>query len=605
MSSDTKQRVLRPGVVIAEKYRVDKAIARGGFSVIYRGTHVDMERPVALKLLALDDEIKPSWLERFTREAKLASQLTHPNTVTIFDYGQDPRGFLYIAMEWVDGQSLYHYLREKGALGAREVAQVTLQILESLDEAHSRGFLHRDLKPSNVMLTTDYEGRNTIKVLDFGIAKHLEEREGAGAKITHQGAFVGTPRYAAPEQLDGEELTPAADIYSLGLLMWEALVGDPAVPSTNYGECVEKHLGDEPWRLPDSVQCPPGLDAVLYRALEKSTDRRYKNSRQMHRDLAAWLDSDEARELDDAEFLVGASPSSLEARGRAGEPSDVDDQALFAGLEAPGTDDEAPLDLHGASTTASTDARPINEDDTFERELLALADQSDKSAPPPMPSSEGPKEAPPGGSDGGRARPASPGQPGAPSQASREIMARRSRSAGDESRKLTLVVAAAAGALVLAAGLYAVFSGDADDEPEAVEEPAAAEEVVAESEDEIDIIDDGTPTYSADMIFLAVRQSGWSRIGKVDTLELEDTLHTSARFRKANNTVHVTVYETDSLARASEHLMATQEPAQAVQFGKTTVQASPGARDGSTEGVQTLMSTMQRLKSLAQEEAQK
>src|SRR5690554_1300983 len=265
MSPSAEQKLLRTGAVVAGKYRIDQPIARGGFSIVYRATHIDMQRPMGLKILDINEDIRASWLERFTREARLASQLTHPNTVTIHDYGQDPNGFLYIAMEWVEGVSLYQYLKKRGALRSASVARISVQILESLQEAHQLRFLHRDLKPSNIMLTRDFQGQDMVKILDFGIAKDLSENAESPARITHQGTFVGTPRYASPEQLEQtKRLGPPSDIYSLGLLMWEAMVGDPAVPSTIYGECVEKHLGPEPWVLPPAVSCPPGLERILY-----------------------------------------------------------------------------------------------------------------------------------------------------------------------------------------------------------------------------------------------------------------------------------------------------------------------------------------------------
>lgn len=601
MATGSKQRVLRSGVVIAEKYRVDKAVARGGFSVIYRGTHIEMERPVALKLLALDDEIKPSWLERFTREARLASQLTHPNTVTIFDYGKDDRGFLYIVMEWVDGVSLYHHLKKQGALSASDVAEITAQILQSLDEAHRRGFLHRDLKPSNIMLTHDYEGQDTIKVLDFGIAKHLESaRQNTGkeaVRITHQGAFIGTPRYASPEQLDGKELTPAADIYSLGLLMWEALVGDPAVASIEYGECVKAHLGDEPWRLPASVECPPGLATILYRALEKQVSDRYQSCRRMHRDLMSWLQSPEARRQSGDDFFVGATSTGGYAPAGLGlESSGVDDEELFAGLvEESDTHDDPPIDVHGPTDgrfdlpERSETASAAN-DDTFERELMALADEAgDRAKPPPQPAPSNPQP-----------RPSNPGPP---------LPAGQSASSGVDSQKLTIAVAAITATVVLAAGAYALLSdddtaakgGDSAAVGAAEEQPAPAQPSAQQPEEQLD---DGTPTYSADTIWTALNQSGWRRIGNVDSLDFSDVTQSSARFRKKGKTVTVTIYETDSLTNAARYVEVAEKPIQALRFGKTSVQVAPGAKGNSTKGVYDLMSTLYQLKAIAQEQAE-
>jgi serine/threonine-protein kinase len=594
--------VLRSGVVIAEKYRVDEAIARGGFSVIYRGTHIEMQRPVALKLLTIDDDIKASWLERFTREARLASQLTHPNTVTIFDYGQDARGFLYIVMEWVDGVSLYHHLKQFGPLSPPDVAGVIAQILLSLGEAHRRGFLHRDLKPSNIMLSHDYEGEDVVKVLDFGIAKHLEGANAASdtkdaARITHQGAFIGTPRYASPEQLDGKELTSAADIYSLGLLMWEALVGDPAVASVEYGECVKKHLGSDPWRLPPSVQCPPGLAVILYKALAKPIDERFSSCAAMHSELVAWLESPEAVADERQNFFVSStSLGGFKPSGKGSDSSPVDEDELFAGLgEESHAQDDPPLDLHGPGGRSyeSPDQREQASgqvDDTFERELLALADITSSEAnvgadKPAMSPDDPPPEA----------------EVKQPSPPNKPLPGRVSDTPSSSPNQLTLIVSTIAAVLVLGAGAYAFLSGDepnpASDEANGV----AAEADPAEATPTEASLDDGTPTYAAGLFWRAVAESDWRRIGKVDKLDFDDVKQSSARFRKQAMTVSVTVYETDSFLSAEQYVQAAEQPVQVIRFGKTAVQVSPGAKGNSTRGVYDLMSGLFQLKAIAQE----
>lgn len=623
MANAPSQRVLRPGVIIADKYRIDKPIARGGFSVIYRGTHTGMERPVALKLLALDDEIKPSWLERFTREAKLASQLTHPNTVTIFDYGQDPRGFLYIVMEWVEGQSLYQHLKQNGALRPRQVAEIAVQILESLDEAHQRRFLHRDLKPSNIMLTNDYEGRDTIKVLDFGIAKNLEESQDGGVLITHQGAFVGTPRYASPEQFDGRELAPSADIYSLGLLMWEALVGDPAVASVSYGECVEKHLGDEPWRLPDAVQCPSGLARILYRALDKDVSQRYSSCRQMRADLRQWLDSSEASEFDQGDFFGSIPAGGMEI----GDQSSVEDE-LFAGIGEDRDPEQAPpLELHGPSSDARSarlPGSPGDAGDDFERELMALAKSSRHSGGGPSREKQptdgysgeiragdrhagdrhagdrraGDRRAGDGRAGDGRAGDGRAGDGGTPDNSHRD----------NDRRNITRAISAFAVLLIVLAGLYGLWGAGN-------EEPASEDEAVSSADEEAPSAesppessaaeaDDGTPTYSAATILTAVRQSGWRPIGDSDEVDFDDIVQTSERFRKDGKTVTVSVYEAPTHEDAIPYERTAEEPTQAIRFGKTVVQVSPGARGSSTQGVYSLMSTLFELKSIAREQVE-
>jgi serine/threonine protein kinase len=299
-----KSIVYPPGTVIAGKYRIDKALARGGCSTVYRGVHLDMGRTIALKLLdhKEDEAEDEAWIRRFTREAQLASQLTHPNTITIHDYGHDHEhdGLLYITMEFIDGRSLRDEILERGGLEPRRVANILEKMLESLDEAHRLGILHRDLKPSNIMLGRDHDGCELVKVLDFGLAKSIYAPPEA-MTVTQDGDFIGTPRYASPEQLRGTELDQRTDIYGVGMVGWEAIVGTPAVPDIGYGSSVQHHLGEQPWRLPDAIACPPGLADIIHRSLEKDADRRYASCLEMRDALVAWRDSDEP--VASADFL--------------------------------------------------------------------------------------------------------------------------------------------------------------------------------------------------------------------------------------------------------------------------------------------------------------
>lgn len=287
-----KQPVYPPGTIIAGRYRVDKAIARGGCSIVYRGTHLEMGRSVALKLMtSVDGQTDRAWVERFKREARLASQLHHPNTITIYDYGASS-GVLFITMEWVEGDSLRNVIRAHGAMAPKRVAHLTTHLLMSLAEAHLLHILHRDLKPSNIMLTQDVNGLEMIKVLDFGLAKANPPgyTNPEALKLTKDGDFVGTPRYAAPEQLRGKELTKASDIYGVGMVMWEMLTGKPAVPDVDFGTCVLHHLGPNPWLLPPELRCPPALAKIVERALLKDSMQRYQSCEEMLAELRALLD---------------------------------------------------------------------------------------------------------------------------------------------------------------------------------------------------------------------------------------------------------------------------------------------------------------------------
>lgn len=292
--SQAKQPIEPNGTIIAGRYRIDKAIARGGCSIVYRGTHIEMQRQVALKLMsATSGQLDPSWVERFKREAQLACQLNHAYTITIFDYGVFQNG-LYIAMEWLDGDSLRNVIKRDGAMSAERVARLGMHMLESLFEAHQLNILHRDLKPSNLMLMSPEGQPEYVKVLDFGLAKATtpDYLSKEALALTRDGDFVGTPRYASPEQLRGQTLSFASDIYGVGMVLWEMLSGHPAIQQVDFATCVQVHLGPQPWVLPPSAQCPLGLSKIVERMLIKDQLARYQSCDEVLNELRAWLGSD-------------------------------------------------------------------------------------------------------------------------------------------------------------------------------------------------------------------------------------------------------------------------------------------------------------------------
>lgn len=285
------------GQVIAGKYRLGELIGRGGFGAVYRGEHLAMQRSVAIKLLDARSRgagERASTTHRFSREAKVISQLESSSTITVYDYGVEG-GLCYLIMEFVDGHSLKELLAQVPVLDANRVVRIAIQILDSLDEAHHYNILHRDLKPANVMLTRDFRGHERVKVVDFGIAKVFEDLRDASSQggdqgnLTQEGAFIGTPRYAAPEQLFAQQLSPATDVYSVGVMMWEMLVGEPLLQGSSWYDCSRYHLEHqrEPMRLPASIQRT--LAELIERALERRWTDRWENADAMKQALIAWL----------------------------------------------------------------------------------------------------------------------------------------------------------------------------------------------------------------------------------------------------------------------------------------------------------------------------
>ncbi|MDF2695527.1 MAG: protein kinase [Labilithrix sp.] len=212
------------GTVINGKFHVKKAIARGGMGRIYYGTQAPLDRPVALKIVKADsiNEEESQFLKRFLLEASILAKLQHPNVVTLFDYGRiegAPVEMYFIAMEYLDGETLTERLRTRGALPAFEALTLFRQLARGLREAHVRGIVHRDLKPSNIVIVPEADGE-IVKLVDFGIGK--DER--GGEDLTRDGVLVGTPKYMAPEQFDGAS-SPASDVYALGIIVFQILTG--------------------------------------------------------------------------------------------------------------------------------------------------------------------------------------------------------------------------------------------------------------------------------------------------------------------------------------------------------------------------------------------
>jgi serine/threonine protein kinase len=263
------------GRTIAEKYFVNALLGRGGMGQVYKATHLTLDRPVALKMLARSFQSDPSMVQRFHREARAASKLNHPNCISILDFGQAEDGTLFIAMEYLAGRSLATVLSDEFPLGELRVVRIVGQILGALAEAHAAGIIHRDLKLSNVMVESRRDEPDFVKVLDFGIAKLSES--GSGGQLTGTGIVCGTPGYMSPEQARGEELDPRSDLYAVGVILYELLAGQlPFVSDTPMG-FVTKHMTEIPKPLrelrPD-LRISPALDAIVMRVLAKSRDDR-------------------------------------------------------------------------------------------------------------------------------------------------------------------------------------------------------------------------------------------------------------------------------------------------------------------------------------------
>ena len=283
-----KDDLLAEGQVIDERYRVLGILGKGGMGAVYRAYQLLMDREVALKILNTDTG-DAAQVKRFFIEAKSASKLTHPNTITVFDFGQTSDGLLYMVIELVKGRTLSSIIKE-GALPAERCVHIISQICDSISEAHSQGIIHRDLKPDNILIEDKDWNADFVKVLDFGIAKMLQG--GDGTAVTKTGIVCGTPQYMSPEAITGQTVSPAADLYSLGIILYEMLSGSPPFQAETPIKLLMKHLSDEPTSLvsPDGeIEVPIQLDRFIMRVLSKKPELRPATAKQFKEELVASL----------------------------------------------------------------------------------------------------------------------------------------------------------------------------------------------------------------------------------------------------------------------------------------------------------------------------
>jgi serine/threonine protein kinase len=266
------------GAILAGKYRIDGMLGRGGMGAVYRATHVMLNKTVAVKTITPDLVTSTEVAQRFQREARAASNLEHPNIVAVYDLGQSADGALYIAMEYVPGQNLKDVIRASGPMAPVRIVRLLRQAASGLARAHTAHIVHRDLKPQNLMVSRAADGHEVVKLVDFGIAKSLEE---GATQLTSAGYSLGTPHYMAPEQAAGQEVDARADLYSLGVILYEMLVGDVPFTATSASAVLVKHLNEPPeppsHRRPD-LQIPPALEAVTLKCLEKDPARRFQTA---------------------------------------------------------------------------------------------------------------------------------------------------------------------------------------------------------------------------------------------------------------------------------------------------------------------------------------
>ena len=281
------------GQMIADRYQILSLIGEGGMGRVYLAEHVRMGRKSAVKVINPALATTADAISRFNREAANACKINHPNVAQVYDFGEMADGTLYLAMEYIDGETLDAIIAREGPLPIARAAQITKQVADALNAAHHLGIVHRDLKPENVMVARHLDGTDWVKVVDFGIAKTIQRDGGGSQTVTTAGVSLGTPEYMSPEQLAGEKLDHRTDIYSLGLVLFNMLTGQLPYPKLTSKETLVRRLTSPPRTLTEvmpDVTWPTALQQTLNKALATEVADRFDNVGEFGRSVVQAVD---------------------------------------------------------------------------------------------------------------------------------------------------------------------------------------------------------------------------------------------------------------------------------------------------------------------------
>ncbi|GCE18189.1 protein kinase domain-containing protein [Dictyobacter kobayashii] len=328
--------------VLGERYQLQDPIGRGGMATIYRGRDMRMDRTVAIKVLREVYSTDPKFVTRFQREAKAASSLQHPNIVQVYDYGQSD-GNYFIVMELVEGTDLRRYLRSRGVLAMDRAVIIAHDVALGLGAAHRRSIVHRDVKPQNILVGRD----GSIKLTDFGIASVYKDIN--AERLTTTGMTLGTVQYYAPEQAQGEIVSPAADVYALGIVMYEMLTGRTPFDGDTPVAVAMQHIQDVP--MPPSQlnpNIPPALEEIILRCLEKIPEMRFRDGNTLARALELLGEEDNAT-IQSANMLPGNGSGPHASAGAM-----LNQAAGYAnGISHPGQQNSSPNQQLGPAALGS------------------------------------------------------------------------------------------------------------------------------------------------------------------------------------------------------------------------------------------------------------
>ncbi|RYE90359.1 MAG: serine/threonine protein kinase, partial [Myxococcales bacterium] len=313
------------GTTIDGRYRVESVLGEGGMGVVYAGRHKVINKRVAIKVLRGEMSRDREMTERFLQEARAASSIGHPHIVDVSDFGVMPDGAAFFVMEFLEGRSLSSLLGEVKPVPVKRLAHIARQIADALFAAHRQGIVHRDLKPDNVFLIDRGIEKDFVKILDFGIAKVASS---STQKLTRAGTVFGTPHYMSPEQAAGAPVDHRTDIYALGVIMYEMASGRVPFDADNYMGILTQHMYKAPVPIrvlvpaPASSDLPPGLEAIILKALSKKAEQRYQEMTELIEDL---------NRLDRGEMPLAVS-EMMARSGAFNVPADYFSQPVVSGV---------------------------------------------------------------------------------------------------------------------------------------------------------------------------------------------------------------------------------------------------------------------------------
>ncbi len=379
------------GKVWGDRYEILAVLGKGGMGIVYKARHQLLERPVAIKTLHPSMVSNHQNLARFQREAKAASSLNHPQIVSVHDFGMSPNGVPYLVMDYLDGRSLASVIEQGGFLAPARALPIFIQVCEALNHAHKRGVVHRDLKPSNIMLVETDDEADSVRLLDFGLAKLLAQPGKLLQRLSSTNDTFGSPLYMSPEHCMGHELDGRADLYALGCVMYETLTGTPPLKDDNALGTIYKQISETPISLcslrPD-LTLSKELEGIVMKTLEKDPQRRHASAAEVRSDLQKELKSLKAGASADKRSEADGT-DKLEAQGSDEAPSELseDDSQPVADSVASADDAQSALDSEPSPSGkvtgdfwSSSPDDPCNirshaDDQTYKSDVVAAQEQ--------------------------------------------------------------------------------------------------------------------------------------------------------------------------------------------------------------------------------------